>query len=367
LTQELESIEDSGIFTNYGPVNNRFEATLTKSIFGGVGHCVTVGNATLGLMLAIREAVSARIGTGASKATHYALMPSFTFAAAGHAAIWAGLTPLLCDIDSENWASCPKAEDRLFEQYAGEIACVVPYAPFGNCIDLDRYERLAREHAIGVVVDAAGSLGSLDQLGRGFGAGFPYAIVYSMHATKTFAVGEGGVIYSGDADRVQRLRAMGNFGFGQSRTATMPGMNSKLSEVGALLALSKLHGFDEVVAHRARLARAYRASLPSFTFQRVIGCRIAYQFMPVLLPVDWSAYRAALLARLAAGGIGAAHYFSPHLAEHPYFADICRKGELTVTQQISSRILSLPMADEMNLAEVDEVSGTLLEAMQEVV
>jgi dTDP-4-amino-4,6-dideoxygalactose transaminase len=69
---------------------------------------------------------------------------------------------------------------------------VVPYATFGNCINLDRYERLGRELGVGIVVDAAASLGSVDEQGRGFGTDFPYPVVFSMHATKSFAVGEAG-------------------------------------------------------------------------------------------------------------------------------------------------------------------------------
>ena len=354
LLHELEIIEASGVFSNYGPVNTRFEAALTEQIFGGLGGCLTVNNATIGLMLAIREA------SAPSQGRRLALMPSFTFAATAHAALWAGLTPLFCDIDSETWNACPAAEDRMLHAYAGQIACIVPYACFGNGLDLDRYARLAQEEGIGVVVDAAASLGSLDEAGHGFGAGFPHAVVYSMHATKTFATAEAGVIHCGDPERLRRLRTMGNFGFGRPREATAPGLNSKLSEIGALLGIAKLEGFEEVVSNRAALADAYRELLPGYTFQRVVGRRLAYQFMPALLPEDCPAPRAAIIAELAATGIGAAHYFSPHLAEHAYFAETCIAGDLAETQRVAARAISLPMSDEMTVAEISEVCQILL-------
>ncbi|WP_422631147.1 DegT/DnrJ/EryC1/StrS family aminotransferase, partial [Pseudomonas proteolytica] len=50
-------------------------------------------------------------------------------------------------------------------------------------------------------------------------------MVHSMHATKTFAVAEGGLIHSGDARLIDRLRAMTNFGFEAGRNATLPGLN----------------------------------------------------------------------------------------------------------------------------------------------
>ena len=78
---------------------------------------------------------------------------------------------------------------------------LLPYATFGNAIDLDRYAWLQRRYDVGVVIDAAASLGTIDEAGRGFGTGAPFAFVYSMHATKTFAVAEGGLIHSGDRRR----------------------------------------------------------------------------------------------------------------------------------------------------------------------
>jgi dTDP-4-amino-4,6-dideoxygalactose transaminase len=354
LAHDLKAIEDSGAFTNYGPVNTRFEAALTDQLFGGKGGCLTVNNATIGLMLAIAEAIGGR-----PKGQRYALMPSFTFAATAQAAIWAGLTPLFCDIDPETWLPCTQSEDALIEHHGANIAVVVPYATFGNNLDLDRYAALARR-GIPVVVDAAASLGSLDSAGDGFGAGFPFSIVYSMHATKTFATSEGGVIYAADPERLARLRVMGNFGFGAPRSATMLGLNSKLSEVAALIAFERLRDFDAIVAHRARLAAAYRMALaPTFGFQAEMGTRLAYQFMPLLLPSEQVPRRAEIIASLSVAGITAANYFSPHLAEQPYFRETCIAGDLPNTQSVSRRALSLPMSDIMTLGEVAEVCRTL--------
>jgi dTDP-4-amino-4,6-dideoxygalactose transaminase len=355
LLGELIKIEESGIFTNYGPVNTRFEGQATEKIFGGEGGCVTVTNATIGLMIAMVEAIGGR-PTG----RRYALMPSFTFAATAQAAIWAGLTPLLCDIDPDTWLPCPKSEAVLLERYGSEIALLVPYATFGNNLDLEHYKALSREYEIPVVIDAAASLGSIDAEGHGFGAGSLFSIVYSMHATKIFATSEGGIIYSADRERLARLRAMGNFGFEQPRNATMPGLNAKLSEVAALIALERLRDFEKIVSHRAELAATYRAGLaPEIRVQRRIGRRLAYQTMPVLLPDALAPQRADILAHLAAQKIGAACYFSPHLAEQPFFRDTCVIGELPNTETISRRILSLPMSDLMVSEEVEVVCHAL--------
>ena len=238
----LRRVEQSGIYSNNGPELRAFEAEATEKLFGGHGACLGVANATLGLMLAIRQAMGREPAPG-----KLALMPAFTFAATAQAAEWCGLTPLLADIDPADWTMCAAAEERLLEKHGEQIAVVVPYATFGTAIDLDRYAWLMRRFNVGVVIDAAASLGTIDANGQGFGAGAPFAVVYSLHATKTFAVAEGGLIHCGDASVIDELRAMNNFGFAGSRSAVLPGMNAKMPEIVAAMARLKLAEIERVV------------------------------------------------------------------------------------------------------------------------
>lgn len=351
----LTEIEQSGVFTNYGPMNARFEGELERRLFEAPGTTLTVCNATIGLMLAIKNAVVTR----RRQRARYALMPAFTFAAAAQAAEWIRLTPLLCDIEPDGWTPCPRSEERLIQRYGSQIAVIVPYATFGNCIDLERYDWLSQRYGIPVVVDAAASLGALDSRGRAFGTGFNHPIVFSMHATKAFSVGEGGIIHCADPATIRRLREMGNFGFGQPRTATMPGLNSKLSEVAALVGLTQLERYEEVVARRIALARRYAEKLPGWTFQHINGQRQVPAMMPVLPPDSHRGSRAELQQGLAQAGIGSAAYFSPHLGQQPHLAGKIESDDLPVTDRIASDLLALPLWDGMSLEEVDLVCATL--------
>ena len=357
MQRELLEIEASGVYSNNGPVVRRFERDLTDKLFGGIGGVVTAANATTALIIAIKHAMQGR-----DERRNLALMPSFTFAATGHAALWAGLTPLLCDIEPESWTASTAAEERLLKQYGSRIGVIVPYATFGTMIDLERYAHLSRKYDVGVVVDAASSLGTTMPSGHNFGTGSRLAIVYSMHATKTFASGEGGVIYSADREMLASLRTMASFGFGQARAATMPGLNAKLSEVGGLLALGKLAEISKVVAHRSILASVYRSELLEFGGQAPFLGVQALQFMPVLLPAPLAGARASIMAQLSESGIGCGAYFSPHMAEQPYFAANAMKGDLSVTEAVAARVLCLPLFDTMTVSEVLRVTAALREA-----
>jgi dTDP-4-amino-4,6-dideoxygalactose transaminase len=359
---QLRAIEDRGIFSNFGPVNTAFEQDMLERMFGGVGACMTVCNATLGLMLAIQQAIGDR-----PQRKRYALMPSFTFAAAAHAAMWCGLTPLFCDIDPLTWSASPADEDRLLAEYGDDIAVVMPYATFGFDIDLSRYEDIMNRHRIPVVVDAAASLGTRSAEEHGFGTGFSGWVVFSMHATKAFSTGEAGIVYCGKSSYVDSLRQMCNFGFGAPRSATMPGLNAKLSEIGALLCQLRLDHYDEAMAHRDSIVQLYRRLIPDLAFQPARPHRQAHQFAAGLLPEDVAPARAELSSALRDAGIGSACYFSPHLSQQTYFAEHSVWGDLSVTDDVAARVISLPMFDTITPEEVEEVAAVMNREMGRLV
>jgi dTDP-4-amino-4,6-dideoxygalactose transaminase len=355
----LQEIEESGIYSNFGPVNRAFEDGMIDKIFNGKGHCTTTCNATLALMLAIRAVMKKPL----SRQRNFALMPSFTFAAAAHAAIWCGLTPLFCDIDPQNWAADPDAEERLLRIYGKRVLVIVPYAAFGYDIDLGHYESLSNRHGIPVVVDAAASLGTLSRNGEGFGAGSNMPIIFSMHATKSFSTGEGGLVYSADQSLIQTIKSMSNFGFGQPRCATMPGLNAKLSEVAALSGRLRLNDFDGIIERRQALVDYYRKSLPELSFQSCLQNRQAHQFASALLPASHAPFRADIQADLAKLNIGLGAYFSPHLAQQTYFRETCIAGSLNVSDDIGARIISLPLYDSMTESHIRHVAAALRASM----
>lgn len=346
---ELREIEVSGQYSNFGPVNTRFEQEVRQKVFHNTGAVTSVANATLGLMLAIKAVI------GDETAGRYALMPSYTFAATAQAALWAGLQPLFCDIDPETWLPSKESEKELIARFGRDIAVVMPYATFGAALDLDYYQSLG----VPIIVDAAASLGSLGSDGQGFGTGCRYPIVYSLHATKTFSTSEGGIVYCANNHIISRIRKMSNFGFGIPRTATMPGLNAKMTEIGALLALLKLRDLDAAVKQRTALFERYMAAELPLTFQERTTDLQAHQFVPALLPAYQSGSSEKIRTQLGEMGIGTAAYFRPHLSEHPYFATRSIAGSLRVTQNVSSRTISLPLSEAMSYDDVDYVCDAL--------
>ncbi|MBB6734523.1 DegT/DnrJ/EryC1/StrS family aminotransferase [Cohnella zeiphila] len=346
LTGYLEQIDATRIYSNHGPLNKRVEERILRRFFSDEGAVVTVNNATTGLMLAIMQV---------KRAGKYALMPSFTFSATPLSAMWCGLEPYFIDIDPERWCLNERQLEEALQKLGDEVAVVVPYAAFGAELNLEYYESLRRS-GVPVVIDAASSFGCMrdDQFGRGFKG----AVVFSFHATKLFGIGEGGLIYSADETLIHRLRQSSNFGFDQNRESRQIGLNGKVSEYAAAIALATLEVVDEKIIARERIADWYRAELQDagMLFKgwklQEGGGKIPYQFFPLLCPPkhDHRFY----LSKLQAAGIQARTYFSPSCHEQPLFQR-SPHSDLSVTEDVCRRILSLPVWEDIEQAQVQRI------------
>lgn len=346
--QYLSQIDDSRIYSNFGPLNTLFESRVLSSYFHDHGAVVTVNNATSGLILAI--------STCKREGGRYALMPSFTFAATPLSAMWCGLTPYFIDIDPHTWCMDPDHVRKVVAELGDQVAVIVPYATFGTYIDLTPYNEL-HDAGIPVVVDAAASFGTT-QGTEHFGTGFSGLVVFSFHATKAFGIGEGGLVYSATEDNVKRVRQAANFGFTPERECQMHGLNAKLSEYSAAVALATLDVFPAKVRARQAIYTRYAEEFEhhgmfaeSWQLQKTSGS-IAHQFVPVLCPKRHR--NIDIVNRLAKASIEARHYFSPPCHQQPRFRDL-PTSSLKNTEEISRLITSLPLWEEMETQHVAQI------------
>ncbi|TDF92341.1 aminotransferase class I/II-fold pyridoxal phosphate-dependent enzyme [Paenibacillus piri] len=342
----FRQIDDSRIYTNYGTLNTLFEQRLLHELFRNKGSAVTVNNATTGLMLAI--SLTKRRGK-------YALMPSFTFAATPLAAMWCGLEPYFIDIRPNDWCMDEELLKHELDKLGDEVAVVVPYAAFGTNMDISGYQSL-QERGIPVVIDAAASVGST--LDGHFGQGFEGTVVFSFHATKGFGIGEGGLIYSADRPVIDALRQMANFGFDVERDSRQIGLNGKLSEYAAAIGLATLQAYEQKKGRRERVYGWYmeelaEAGLPDqgWTLQDVRGT-VAQSFFSMLCPA--ASCNLDVVRMLAAHGIQSRTYFAPSCHQQTLFQS-CPSTSMTVTEQIGSRIVNLPLWEDMNRSQVSKV------------
>ncbi|MGH0034287.1 MAG: DegT/DnrJ/EryC1/StrS family aminotransferase [Myxococcota bacterium] len=347
VVQDLEAIYRSGVFSNGGPFERRFAESLAAYL--GVPDCVPVANGTLGLMLAAR--LLAR-----PDGERRVLLPSFTFPASALAMQWAGLEPVFCDVDPETWQ--PSLDPERLRRERGRFALVLLCNTFGAPADIGFWRELAADCGLPMLVDSASGLGGRYPDGRRLG-GAGLVEVFSMHATKTFGVGEGGVVTAPEPHLRDELLRLRNFGLDGSPECRGPGLNAKLPEIQAAIASRVLARHEQILEGRRELAAAYRARLEphGYRFQKYAELS-PYQCVSVRVPGDVD--RDALRVHLESRGIETRHYFAPPLHRHAQWTGCERLGELSATDALARGILSLPTSNRLTGDEVARVCDEIL-------
>jgi dTDP-4-amino-4,6-dideoxygalactose transaminase len=331
--------------SNGGPCWRRLRDALAERTGA---CCVPVASGTAGLMAAIaavRSAAPARDGA------REALLPSFTFPATAQAAIWAGLTPRLLDVDPDDWHLDADRLERELRERGDAVALVLAVSSFGTPpppAQRRRWERACRDAGVPLVVDSAAGFGAVAADGVPIAAQGDVEVV-SFHATKPLAIGEGGAVFTRDPALCERIELAVNFGLGADRRAQLPlGLNAKMSELHAATGLAALETFDAELAARRATAESVRdAAHPSLAWQA--ECESStWQFVPVAHP-DREAREEA--ERRCRGVAETRRYYLP-LHRMPAFAGAAvASGGLPRTEALAERLLCLPMASDLTAAE----------------
>jgi dTDP-4-amino-4,6-dideoxygalactose transaminase len=351
IEQYFESARADRWFSNGGPCHRLLVERLVAHAGGDV-EVVPVANCTLGLVLAMRALLDARRPSGRK-----ALLPSFTFPATASTVVWCGLEPVFVDVDPECWHLDPAAVADALERHHGEVAVVVACSTFGVPPPPDvtaAWESASREASVPLLVDSAAGFGARDARGRPLGAQGDVE-AFSFHATKPMAIGEGGIVTTRAPDLARAIRELTNFGFAPDRAVHgTPGLNAKLDEWHAATALAALDRLDDVLAARRAIAESLLPELSALGLSLQRGSELGtWQFVPAR--AGSAEARSAVVAAGAASGVEVRCYFSPPLHLMPAFAHCVRAGDLSVTEDLSTRMLSLPMANDLNSHDVARV------------
>jgi dTDP-4-amino-4,6-dideoxygalactose transaminase len=342
----LEEIFANGWYSNFGPLVRRFESQLLDAIGAPEESCVTCNNATAGLSAALL----------ASGRTGPVLIPAFTFPASLSAVRAAGMTEIVVDVGMDDWALGGRLLERALAETGASLVMLV--APFGMQRNLDATLAICQKRGATVIIDSASSLGG-PRPARGSGEGV--FEVFSMHATKPFAVGEGGAIF---AHRMHdgALRSALNFALNSYATPSGPawGFNGKMSEFHAAVGIAQLGRIGNTVSRRQAFATLYRDRLkqyPEVACPQDMSCA-PWQFFPVLLPSEATADR--LIQCAADAGVEIRRYYSPSLSRWPDTR--CFEACLTA-DELSRRMCALPVRALGSSSEPELIIQLVLESL----
>jgi dTDP-4-amino-4,6-dideoxygalactose transaminase len=349
IAQDYADIWAAGIFTNSGPFERRFAAELARWIGNDVAVAVT-SNATTATQLACRELFHAD--------RRHALVASFTAAAVPLALRWSGYEPVLIDIDPESWQPDVAMAERFLEHAGSDVAGILLTNTFGTAnSSIERWETLAQKFELSLVIDSAPGFASRYPWGEPLGSRGTCEI-FSFHATKTVAIGEGGAVAARDHGVIERINRLKNFGFDDERRSLSMGLNAKLPELSAAIGLRQLDVLAERVARREHVLGWYVSNLEPLGCAFQAGAmQTAPPFLSVVLPA--STQRDAVGCALTRADIGWRAYYNPPIHRQPSFGGVRVAEELNVTDDVSSRIISLPLDEQLTRDDVSRVAGVI--------
>jgi dTDP-4-amino-4,6-dideoxygalactose transaminase len=336
-------------FSNGGPCWR----LLSERIATRVGaEFVPVASGTTGLLAAVSAVLTRRRRTNG-----WAILPSFTFPATAQAALWNGLEPRLVDVDPRHWHMDPAALERELSAPDSKVAVVLAVSSFGTpppAAVRERWERACAQAGVPLIVDSAAGFGGWADDGRAIGVQGDVEVV-SFHATKPFAIGEGGGVLTRDPGIAEEVRRAINFGLGADHAVVAPhALNGKMSELHAATALAVLDEFDAILeARRSAAERIRGVARPGVSWQE--GCeRSTWQFVPVAF--EHPAAR-TVAATTSAATLETRIYYQPLHRMKPFAR--CSAGELPVTEDLASRMLALPMANDLSAREIELIGEPL--------
>jgi len=345
VADAYRAMTKSGIYANGGPGARKFMLELAAWTGVDAGRVALVASGTAALQVAMQALFR--------RERSHVLVASFTFAAGPLMIRHLRYSPVFMDIDPVSWHPSLTQARSFCAQEARTLAGLLLTNTFGTANEeIGEWEALATQYGIPLVIDSAAGFGSTYSDGEPLGRRGDCE-VFSLHATKTLSVGEGGVVIGRDTRAVEKMRRLANFGFDNERASTALGTNAKLDELSARIGSLQLQVLNSRLAARRSRFNAYVAGLGNarFNFQPQAETS-ALPFVSVLAP-DLAA-RTRILESLEFAGVDARTYYSPPVHCHPVFRSE-RSLSLTGTAKLSERILSLPMYDDLDAHDLERV------------
>lgn len=319
------------------------ELEIRLSEYLQVPEILIVNNGTIALQFAIRSL----------QLSGEVITTPFSYVATVSSLVWEQCVPRFVDIDPHTLTiDASKIREAITPQTKGILATHV----YGNPCPVEEIEKIGKEFGLKIIYDAAHCFGvryngkSLLEWGD--------VSTLSFHATKLFHTGEGGGIVCRESQTLNEIKYLHNFGHEGVEKYHGVGINGKISELHAAMGLAVLPYIPELIQKRKEIVERYRAGLANSVLKPIKirpGTDWNFSYFPVIFPSERSLKSA--LSRLAEMDIFPRRYFHPSLNHLPY---LDRFDSCPIAEDISNRVLCLPLYDALDFGDVDRICETLI-------
>ncbi len=370
---ELAEIEDtlkSGWITT-GPKVRQFEADFAAAVTAK--HALALNSATAAMHIAL-EAVGIQRGDEV-------ITTPYTFASTAEVIRYFDAKPVLADICTEDFNIDPA---QIETAITPRTKAIIPVHIAGLPVDMKAIYRIAQEHHLAVIEDAAHAFPSKFD-GQLIGSSLFAAdevkslVCFSFYATKTITTGEGGMLCTGDPVLAERCHIMSLHGISQDAwkryteagswyyEIIAPGYKYNMTDIAAAMGLAQLRKAETMWLRRCEIARRYNEVF-SASPELQIPCdpsdrQHAWQLYMLRLNLDrLSIDRKQFIEKLKSRNIGTSVHFIPlHL--HPYYRETYgyKPEDCPVAYREYQREVSLPIYSKMSDQDLQDVIEAVMD------
>ncbi|MBI4040658.1 MAG: DegT/DnrJ/EryC1/StrS family aminotransferase [Deltaproteobacteria bacterium] len=346
-----------------GPKTKLFENEFCR--FTGAKHAIALNSCTAGLHLAL-QAIGIQPGDEV-------ITSPLTFCATANVIAHVRAKPVFADIDPKTFNIDPI---EIEKKITPKTKAIIPVHFAGHPCPMDAILDLAQQYQLRVIEDAAHALESWYH-GKKIGNIGDFT-AFSFYATKNITTGEGGMLTTNSEEDAARVRVLSLHGMSQDAwkryqvkgitvhfEVLEAGYKYNMFDIQAALGLSQLERIDKLYMQRQRLYHVYDQALkdvPEIRLQEhlsqmVHGCHLFVILLDLeALRVDRDTFRHLLHEHQIGTGI---HFSALHL--QPFYRRTYHYGDhdFPMAEQVSSRILSLPLYLGLTNEQIDYVIDTL--------
>ncbi len=344
-----------GMYWTGGPSVTNFEEKVASSARRRYG--VSFNSGTSGQLAML---IALGVGPGDE-----VIVPSFTFISTCNTVVLAGATPVFAEIEPTGYGLDPMDVER---KITPSTKAIVPVHYGGGSCKIDDIVKIAKAHDVAVLEDAAESFGSKYNNRPVGSEGF--AAMFSFCGNKVMSTGEGGMVVTDDAEYAEALRLIrshGRVGKGNYFTSAESfdyvelGYNWRMSDITAELGVSMLRKLHRLIESRRELAKIYTEGLEDVPVTCPLGWNPAdHIFQMYTVRFQSNQERERVRRALTKARIMSKIYFDcAHLSTYYRRTFGTKPGNLPVTEDIASTVLTLPIYPGMAETEVDEVCSVI--------
>jgi dTDP-4-amino-4,6-dideoxygalactose transaminase len=320
-----------------GPEVTQLETALAA--FSGARHVVSCASGTDALLMVL---MAKDVGRGDA-----VLCPSFTFCATGEAVALTGAVPVFVDVDEATFNMDAASLERgiaTARKLGLEPKAVIPVDLFGQSADHDAIAAVAANEGLFVLDDAAQAFGA-SYKGRRLGTSGLATATSFFPAKPLGCFGDGGAIFTDDAELAATLRSIRVHGQGSDKYDNVRlGVTGRLDTMQAAILLEKLKIFEDEIAARNKVAERYAQGLGNVvTVPRLAGgCTSVWAQYTIRLPKGCD--RDGFAAALKSQGIPTAIYYPKSMHQQTAYRHFpVADGGLPASESLSDDVISLPM------------------------